>query len=245
MISFATLFAVSMVGQAGPDLCDKLVVRGGDPAPGILVNYTVGARPFDPINPSRPTVVAVHGLNPYHPFLHFAMAQRYAESIGRRYGAEVNVVGWDWNAATLPSIRPSVIRQNAMAQGYALGNVLLNAGVDPANVHLIGQSSGCITTTAAARFLADRTGRRVGRLTMLDPSQSEHPIIFEQLDAVSTTAHLEHIWVPGASGFGCPVNRPGVTNLCVPGPRGVRGLFNPLHLDHLYAIGWHAQEMGR
>ncbi|WP_422924223.1 hypothetical protein [Singulisphaera sp. PoT] len=245
MISLATLLAASILGQAGPDLSAKIVVKGGDHAPGILVNYTAGARPFDPINPSLPTVAVTHGLNPYHPVLHFAMAERYAESIGRKYGAGVNVVGWDWNAATMPSVRPSVIRQNAIAQGHAFGNALLNAGVDPASVHLVGQSSGCLTIAAAARFLLQHTGRRVGRISVLDPSIAEHPLLFDELDVVSTTNYLEHIWVPGASGFSCQVDRPGVNNLCVPGPRGVRGLFNPLHLDHLYAIGWHARELGR
>ena len=64
MISLATLLAASILGQAGPDLSVKTVVRGGDPSSGMLVNYTVGARPFDPINPSLRTVAVPHGLNP-------------------------------------------------------------------------------------------------------------------------------------------------------------------------------------
>ncbi len=245
MIPLATLLAVSILTQQRPDLSANLVSWGRDVAPGILVNLTAGSRPFDPINPALPSVVVVHGLNPYHPVLHFSVAERYAESIGRRYGAGVNVLSWDWNAATLPSFRPTPIRQNAVAQGYSLGNALLQAGLAPENVHLIGQSSGCVTVTAAARFLTHHTGRRAGRLTVLDPSVSEHPLIFEQLAASTTATVVEHIWVPGASGFSRPVNLAGVTDLSVAGPRGVRGLLNPFHLDHLYAVGWHAREMGR
>ncbi|WP_422929231.1 hypothetical protein [Singulisphaera sp. PoT] len=66
MISLATLLAASILGQAGPDLSVKIVVRGGDPSSGMLVNYTVGARPFDPINPSLRTVAVPHSLNPLH-----------------------------------------------------------------------------------------------------------------------------------------------------------------------------------
>lgn len=245
MISLATLLAASVLGQPGIDLTADLIAKGRDEATGILVNSTVGAGPFDPIDPARWTVAVVHGLNPYHPRLHFTIADKYAESIGRRYGPSVNVVGWDWNAATMPSYRATIIRQNAAAQGQALGMALYQSGVQPSSLHLVGHSSGCITAICAARVLMERTGQRVARITLLDPSVPEHHLIFEELGVVSLTQSLEHVWVPGLSGFSRPVYQPGVTNLCVPGPRGALGLLTPLHLDHFYAVGWHAREMGR
>ncbi|MHC5537796.1 thioesterase domain-containing protein [Singulisphaera rosea] len=245
MISFATLLAATVLGQPGVDLTANLIAKGRDEATGILVNSTVGAGPFDPIDPTRWTVAVVHGLNPYHPRLHFTIAERYAESIGSRYGSNVNVVGWDWNAATMPSYRAAIIRQNAIAQGNALGMTLYHAGVQPSSLHLVGHSSGCIIAIRAARVLMERTGQRVARITLLDPSVPEHRLIFEELDCASLTNHLEHVWVPGLSGFGRPVYQPGVANLRVAGPRGALGLLTPLHLDHFYAVGWHAREMGR
>jgi hypothetical protein len=241
-LGFLSLLAATLVVAPGDDV--RLFELGRDRSPGVLLNLTAGARPCDPIDPSRPTVVVTHGLNPMAPAFRFAMAERYAEAIGARYGRSINVLSWDWNGVTMRSLRPSRNDADALEQGWALGAALLRLGVDPARVHLIGQSSGCLVVTAAARILADARGRQVARLTLLDPAGGHHRWIFGRLGANSAAAVVEHYWAPGLSGFGKPAPYPGVRDQAVPGPRGARGLLRPFHTDHLHTVRWHIGRIG-
>lgn len=237
----ALVAAVAACGfGVGSDARDiKLAAWGCDPAEGVLVNLTQGAAPFDPPALDRVTVVAVHGLNPFHPLLHYTIAERYAESIGARYGSSVNVLGWDWNAGTGSGLSPLKSNRIAEEQGERLGVSLRAAGVGPERLILIGQSSGCVVVAAAARRLRWETGRNVSRTTLIDPICREHPLIFEEINIVAASDRVEHYWVQSPSGFGRPAPYAGVLNIPIRGIENWRGLLRPMHTDHLNGVRWH------
>jgi hypothetical protein len=236
----------TLVLGAGPSSrMVRLTQWGTDPAPGILVNLTAGARPFDPPDPARPLLVVIHGLNPLHPAMRFTVAQRYAEVIAARYGDAFNVLAWDWNGVTGHDLRVAAAQRRALAQGYRLAEALLALRVAPEQLQLVGQSAGCLVAATAARRIVERTGRMPGRLTMIDPAAPDHPWIFGRLAAGSAASAVTHYWVPGPSGFGKPAPYPGVTDAAVPGPNGWRGLVNPFRSDHLNAVRWHVGTLWR
>jgi pimeloyl-ACP methyl ester carboxylesterase len=236
-----TLILGAGAGHAGPA---PLFAPGHDPARGLLVNRTVGSRPFDPIDPTRPTVVVAHGLNLAPHLVHCTIDQSYAAAIGARHGPSINVLGWDWNAATIQSLRRTVNDEVAVRQGYALGACLLRLGLDPSNVHLIGQSSGGLVVAAAARVLADATGRRVASVTLLDPAGAHHRLLFDRLGVTSSTLSVVHYWAPGPSGFGRAAPYPGVHDQSVPATSRWAGFVRPLRTDHLNTVRWHIQRYG-
>jgi hypothetical protein len=217
----------------------RLVEPGADPARGVLVNHTNGTRPDRPPWPSRPTLVVVHGLNPFHPIAHFAIAERYGEINGARYSDAINVLGWDWNGCTGSGLLHRERQETPVAQGRLLADALLAQGLDPARIHLLGQSTGCIVAASAAYHLAGLTGQPVARLTLLDPLTADHLLIFQALAVASAASRVEHYWVPGLSGFGRPAAYPGILNYRLDGPRGPLGLANPTRTDHLHAVRWH------
>jgi hypothetical protein len=220
-----------------------LTSLGTDHAWGLLVNCTTGSGPDTPPNRARPTIVIAHGINPFHPVLHFALAQRYGEAIGNSWGPTFNVLSWDWNAATLHGIHPARNRAQAQRQGRDLGEALLQARIAPESLHLVGHSSGCVVVAAAARTIIDRTGISVHRLTLLDPAASQHALIFGALRAGSAGGIVEHFWATGPSGFGRPVDYANVTDRSFSGPAGWRGFFFPDQLDHLHIVRWHIKQM--
>lgn len=223
------LMALAVLAPGQTDI--RLAEWGHDPARGVLSG---GA-----IDPARPTVVVVHGINPFDRLVHFTLAERYAETIGRRYGPGVNVVGWNWNGDTRGGLGVNADNRHAIGHGRSLAEALMRAGVDPIRLHLIGHSSGGLIVASAARTLVERTGRPVARLTLLDPASFHHRLIFGDL-AVSTAAlRVEHYWAPGPSGFGRPAPYRGVIDGRVDGPNRLRGLIRPLHSDHLHVVRWH------
>jgi hypothetical protein len=223
----------------------RLTAVGPSPGRGVLVNRTVGGRPFDPVDPARPVVVVVHGLNPFHPLIHFTIGQRYGEALGRTYGASMQVFEWDWNAVTTTDLLfgLSANERFCEGQGRLLAGALIAARIDPSRVSFIGQSSGVIVAAAAARSIAGHYGRPIGRLTLLDPFHVQHELIFTRLAVSSCASAVDHYWVPGPSGFGESVDLPGVTSTRLPSPRRYRGLLRPLHSDHLHAVRWHVGRM--
>lgn len=203
------------------------------------MNLSPGARPFDPPDPARPTVVFVHGFNPLPRVVHFGMAQRFAESLARRGGPGMNLIGWDWNAATFTSVHPGVNSEAAVHQGHALARALGNAGVDPARTHLVGHSAGGMVVASAARVFALGQGRPVAQLTLLDPATFYHAVIFERLGAGSLAPVVENYWCPGPSAFGREVALPGIRNFRVDGHASYVGVVNPLRSDHLFIVRWY------
>ena len=217
----------------------SIMERGNDPSPGLLVNRTAGARPFDPPNPALPTFVFVHGCNPVPQLLHFVMDTRLSEAIQARGGLACNVLGWDWNASTFESLRPSTNVDLAIGQGRRLGASLIRAGLDPARVHLIGQSSGAIVATSAAEYLARTVGQPVAQLTMLDAARPYHDQIFVQMAAGTLCPVVENYWASGRTGYGREELLPGIRNYRVDAPANPVALINPSQSDHLGLVRWY------
>jgi len=232
------LAAVAATGRAGEI---RLTAVGPSPARGLLVNRTIGRRPFDPVDPSVPAVVVVHGLNPFHPLVHFTMGRSYGEALGARYGAAVQVLEWDWNAATTTDVLLgcSANERFCEEQGRMLAAALIAARIDPALLTFIGQSSGVVVSASAAQSLYAYHGRPIRRLTMLDPYHAQHELIFNRLSVTSCASAVDHYWVPGPSGFGRSADYSGVTSTRLASPRRYRGLIRPLHSDHMHAVRWH------
>jgi hypothetical protein len=226
---------------AGPA---RLTAVGRDPARGELVNLTIGFARGDAPAPARPTVVVVHGLNPFHPVLHFTIAERYAEAIHARHGGAVNVLGWDWNAATMHGLRAGTNARHAVEQGRRLASALLASGADPAGLHLVGQSTGCVVATAAARALT-AGGRPPSRLTLIDPAGAEHGILFGELAAATAAAHVDHAWMPGPSGAGHAGAPAPAHETRLRPSSGVLGFALPGRADHFNAVRWHIGQMSR
>jgi pimeloyl-ACP methyl ester carboxylesterase len=216
-----------------------LLQLGADPAPGLLSNRTIGRRPMDPPDPARPTLVFVHGFNPTPHLVHFTMAQRFGEAAGRRFGGGLNVLAWEWNGATLVSLRPETNRENTIHQGHMLAAALMGAGLDPARIQIIGHSSGTIVATAAARELMARCRRPLAQLTLLETATSYHSTVFERLAAGSSATVVENYWIPSPSALGKAVGYAGVRNWMLPSQSPFFGVICPLHSDHLYAVRWY------
>ena len=223
----------------------RLTAIGPSPARGLLINRTVGARPFDPVDPARPAIVVVHGLNPFHPLIHFTMGTRYGEALGRKYGTTVQVLEWDWNAATTTNLLCglSANERYCEGQGRMLAASLIVTRIDPSQLTIVGQSSGVVVSASAAHAIAHHYGRPIGRFTLLDPFHVQHELIFTRLAVSSSASIVDHYWVPGPSGFGKSANYPGITNTRLPSPRRYRGLIRPLHSDHMHAVRWHMGSM--
>ena len=243
MTSAITVLLTAASLLANGDRPAVLLRPGGDPARGLLVNHTLGSRPFDPADPRRPTVVFVHGINPLPGLVHFTMADRLAESVARRGGPPCNVLAWDWNAATVESLRSSANSEAAIRQGTSLAWSLRNAGLDPSATHLIGHSSGAMVATSAASVCARTFARPVARLTLLDPATFYHEVLFERLEAGSLAPVVENYWSPSPSAFGREVSLPGVKNYQIPGRTHYVGVFCPLRSDHLYIVRWYFQAL--
>ena len=166
----------------------------------------MGIPPGTPPDPALPAVVVVHGINPFNAFMHFRIAERYGEAVGARWGASITVLGWDWNGNTLNGLRPSRNEALAESQGRALADALLRAGVAPERLHLVGHSSGGLAAAAAARSLADRTGRPIDRLTLLDPAERQHASDLRGTPGRLRGASRQPLLGDGALGFraSCP-----------------------------------------
>src|SRR4051812_4229035 len=94
----------AMAAVVGNDDRPPLIEFGGNPARGVLVILSLGARPGDPPAAGRPTIVFIHGFNPLPGVVHFAIAEQLAQALIRRAGPAFNILAWDWNAATCVSL---------------------------------------------------------------------------------------------------------------------------------------------
>ena len=238
MTSALALILGATILAAPPAPRPALIVRGADPARGLLVNRTVGARPFDRPDPTRPSVVFVPGFNPAPRLVHFEMAARLGEALARR-GVRCNVLEWDWNAATCDSLSPRVNSENSVAQGRLLADQLAHAGVDPGRTHLIGHSAGGMVVTSAAHVLATRHGRPVAQLTLLEPATYYHSVIFRQLQAGALAPLVENYWTASPSAFGNEVRLPGVRDYQVTARAYYFGVVCPIRSDHVSVVAWY------
>jgi pimeloyl-ACP methyl ester carboxylesterase len=240
MTPFTLLFLAATFLAGGPSVPPlKLVEFQSDLAPGVLVNVTTGARPFDPPDPTRPAVVLIHGLNPTPRIVRISEAQRLAEAVARRGGPPVNMLGWDWNGDTMVGLAPRANQEHAVHHGQMLAGALLAAGIPPERIHLIGHSSGAIVATAAARVRRDATGRPVAQVTLLDPATLYHDMVFQRLSVGTSARVVHHFWAPGPSGLSKPVGLAGVTDVRVDVGGGWRGVVDPLRSAHLNTASWY------
>lgn len=217
----------------------RLLRFGPDLSCGVLVNLTPGAAPLEAIDPGRPTLVFIHGMNLAPRIVHFTMAERFAEAVARRGGPPLNVLGWDWNGATFAGLSARANEGAAIAQGQMLAAALLQAGVAPGQVHLIGHSSGGMVAASAARSLMSSSGQAIAQLTLLDPAALYHDHVFEHLAAGSAARRVENYWAPAPSGYGRHVLHPGVWNARIDGPTPYLGLVSPWHSSHFHIVHWY------
>lgn len=242
-LAFPLVLIVSTILSAdGPR--PTMLRAGGDSARGVLLNHSSGARPFDPPDLNKHTVVFVHGFNPAPRIVHFTMAERFSEAIQRRQREQFNVLSWDWNAATFDSLNPRVNSINAVHQGHLLAEALRRKGLEPLRIHLIGHSAGGMVATSTAHVFAKGLGSPVAQLTLLEPATFYHEVIFEQLEAGSLAPRVENYWSPGPSAYGNEVALPGVLNYQVVGTASYTGLIRPLRSDHISIVAWYLDSVG-
>jgi pimeloyl-ACP methyl ester carboxylesterase len=228
--------AASVVGI---DERAPFIAFGGDGAQGVLVNLSVGARPCDPAVPGRPTVVFIHGFNPLPRAIHFTMSEQVGQALVRRVGTSFNILAWDWNAATFVSLSPRDNGASAVAQGRLLAAALWQSRLRPAQIQLIGHSSGSIVAASAARTFALEYGQTVAQLTMLEPAASYHPLVFERLAAGAFAHRVENYWSPDRGAYGSEVVDARVENIRVDRPRPPLARLAPLRSSHMYVVEWY------
>ncbi|WP_435016946.1 alpha/beta fold hydrolase [Tundrisphaera sp. TA3] len=245
MLTHAMVMVALVSTIAGPGLRrGPLLVGGSDPARGVLVNHNPGVPPFAPPDPSRPTVVFIHGFNPMPRTVHFTMAERLADGLNRRgLSNQVNLLAWDWNAATFDSLSVRSNVEDAVGQGHLLAAALIRAGVAPSRTHLIGHSAGGLVATSAAWDFATLYGQHAAQLTLLEPAAFYHDVIFGRLSAGSLASRVENYWSPGPSAFGREVAQAGVQNHRVAGPTPFVGVVCPLRSNHLSLVRWYADSI--
>ena len=224
--------------MAGCGLHPDIVVLGGNEMRGCLLNHSCGAHPCDPIDPSKPTIVLTHGFNPLPRRLRTTFMQGYSRAIKCRCGDSYNLLGWDWNRATWVSLKPQENVENAIRQGRCLAAALRARGVVPQNTHLIAHSLGSVTMAAAAQSLS-RCGCRVAQLTLLDPLERQHQLIFERLEARCSACEVENYWAPGLTGYGGPARYRNVRNYRVAGRKPIWGIIDPTISNHVSVLHWY------
>jgi pimeloyl-ACP methyl ester carboxylesterase len=217
---------------------------GGDGAQGVLINLSAGARPCDPAVPGRPTVVFIHGFNPLPRALHFSMPEQVGRALVRRVGTAFNILGWDWNAATFVSLSPRDNGASAVAQGRILAAALWRSRLRPAQIQLIGHSSGSIVAASAARAFALEYRQPIAQLTLLEPAASYHPLVFERMAASAFAHRVENYWSPDPRAFGREVVDARVENIRVDRPRPPLARLAPSRSSHMYVVEWYISTIG-
>jgi pimeloyl-ACP methyl ester carboxylesterase len=234
----ALLFAATTLGFLGERA--DLLRCGGDLSEGVLINRTPGSAPADPIDPARPTVVFIHGYNPMPRTVHFEMAQRLSEAIGRRPGGgSFNVLDWNWNGATCAGFRVSTNTEAAVAQGPLLAGALLRSGLEPGRVHIIGHSAGSIVAASAAQSIARTRRAVVAQVTFLEPAAFYHSVLFERLAVRAAATRVENYWADGPSGYGQFAPYGGVMNARIQGSTPWLGIVMPTRSGHLDIVRWY------
>jgi pimeloyl-ACP methyl ester carboxylesterase len=205
-----------------------------------LLNLSAGAHVCDAIDSGKPTVVVTHGWNPLPKLIHSTFGESAAHSIRCRFGDQVNVLSWDWNAVRISALHDDPFEIASM-QGKQLAAALRGRGVNPSQTHFIGHSLGSIVVTQAAYCLGDLGATR--QLTLLDPPTTFHAQIFDDLGATRHACFVENYWAPGISGYGKAVSTPGVHNYRVEGEHPCWGIIDLSVSNHVNVMAWYAQTM--
>ena len=217
-----------------------VIQPGGNCRKGVLLNYSCGAHPCDPIDPTKPTIVITHGWNPLPNRIHTTFGCAGAHAIKCRCGDSYNILSWDWNAVKISPFNDEPLRIGK-CQGRMMAAALRRRGVDPCRTQIIAHSLGTVAAAQAALCLSDRGPMR--QLTLLDPPEQYHEDIFCDLGATRHACVVENYWSPGISGYGEHVDCRGVRNYVVKGTTPIRGIIDLSISNHVYVMRWYYETM--
>jgi pimeloyl-ACP methyl ester carboxylesterase len=235
--AFFGCVAVASLVTTGCGLNTAVLQKGGNGRMGVLLNCSCDARPCDPIDPGKPTIVITHGWNPLPNRIRTTFGPAAARAICCRCGDRYNVLSWDWNAVRVSPFNDGPLR-TGKEQGRKLACALRSRGVDPCRTQLIAHSLGTVVVAQAAQCLTV-DGGRVAQLTLLDPPEDFHEEIFCKLGALRTSCVVENYWAPGVSGFGAHAPYTGVRNYCVRGESPWLGLIDLSMNNHVFVMRWY------
>jgi len=220
----------------GCGLNTSVLQKGGNGRMGVLLNYSRGAHPCDPIDPAKPTIVITHGWNPLPKHIHTTFGPAAARALRCRCGDSYNLLSWDWNGVKISPLGDEPLRIGK-SQGIKLAAALRARGVDPSRTQIIAHSLGTVAAAQAARCLSDLGP--MAQLTLLDPPEKMHEDIFCKLGAPCHASVVENYWSPGISGYGAHANYPGVRNYIVRGTTPIRGIVDLSISNHMYVMRWY------
>jgi pimeloyl-ACP methyl ester carboxylesterase len=224
----------------GCGLNTAVLQKGGSCRKGVLLNYSCGARPCDPIDPAKPTIVITHGWNPLPKRIHTTFGCSGAQALRCRCGDSFNILSWDWNGVKISPFNDEPLRVG-LCQGRMMAAALRRRGVVPRRTQIIGHSLGTIVAAQAAVCLSDRGPMR--QITLLDPPETYHEEIFCCLRPTRHACVVENYWTPGLSGYGAHIDCRGVRNYCVKGPTPIRGTVDLSVSNHVFVMLWYHQTM--
>lgn len=226
-----------LVVSAGCGLNTSVLQKGANGRMGCLLNYSCGASPCDPIDPNKPTIVVTHGWNPLPNRIRCTFGPASACTLKERCGDSYNLLSWDWNGVRVTPWNDEPIRIGRR-QGRMMAAALRQRGVDPERTQIIAHSLGTLAAAQAALCLAQEGGC-VAQLTLLDPPEKLHDVVFKELNAPRHARVVENYWAPGVSGYGAPVCMPGVRNYKIPGATPVWGLVDMSMNNHVHVMRWY------
>ncbi len=226
--------------SSGCGLNTAVLKTGGTGLHGTLLNYSCGARPCDPIDPAKPTIVITHGMNPLPKLIHTSLGRAGAKAIKCRCGDTYNILSWDWNAVRVSPF-PRSAERIGKEQGRMMAAALQRRGVDPMRTQIIAHSLGTLVAAQATVCLSNQGP--LAQVTLLDAPKLLHRQIFEELAITRHAYSVENYWAPGISGFGASVQCRGVQNYKVEGTRPVRGIFDLSVSNHVNVMRWYHQSM--
>ena len=239
ILRLVTLLVLASMAT-GCGLNTAVLQKGGNCRRGVLLNYSCGAHPGDPIDPAKPTIVITHGWNPLPKQIRTTFGCSGAHALRCRCGDSYNLLSWDWNGVKVSPFNDEPLRVGK-CQGRMMAAALRRRGVDPSRTQIIGHSLGTIAACQAAVCLSDQGPMR--QLTLLDPPESYHEEIFCCLAPTRHAQVVENYWTPGLSGYGAHINCRGVQNYCVKGPTPIRGIVDLSISNHVHVMRWYQQTM--
>jgi chromosome segregation ATPase/pimeloyl-ACP methyl ester carboxylesterase len=124
------------------------------------------------VNPNKPTYVIVGG------YLTDSGSEWLTDTsfLLQKNVGDANFIIVDWSELTGSFLAPfddGIYRgaaENTKLVGEALGNYLLNQGIDPKNIHLVGHSLGAHVIGVAGRTIAESSGQKIKEIIALDPA---------------------------------------------------------------------------
>jgi hypothetical protein len=210
--------------------------RGANERMGVLLNCSCGAHVCDPIDPGKPTIVLTHGWNPLPNRIRCTFGPSSAAALKCRCGDSYNILSWDWNAVRVPALGEGPI-PTGKQQGRLMAAALRNRGIDPARTQIISHSLGNVAAAQAAACLSDLGC--FAQITLLDPPESMHETIFDELCLTAHAHCVENYWAPGVAGYGAHVSGRGVHNYIVRGPHPVIGIVDLSRSSHVHVMEWY------